>query len=74
MSTTRCRRLKGVIAKGKDEGFAGTTRISYWRSYLQPQLWHTIMSFGKKAYNTLILCLGDWNLREITKEMTAAGI
>ncbi|GJT85310.1 hypothetical protein Tco_1067027 [Tanacetum coccineum] len=28
----------------------------------------------KKAYITLILCLGDRVLREITKEMTAAGI
>ncbi|GKE24043.1 hypothetical protein Tco_1435555, partial [Tanacetum coccineum] len=36
------------LAKGKNEGFAGTARISYWRS--------------------------DWVLREVTKEMTAAGI
>ncbi|GKE25593.1 hypothetical protein Tco_1440977 [Tanacetum coccineum] len=28
----------------------------------------------KKAYNTLILCLGDHVLREVTKETTAAGI
>ncbi|GJT39266.1 hypothetical protein Tco_0939131 [Tanacetum coccineum] len=28
----------------------------------------------KKTYNTLILCLGDWVLREVTKETTAAGI
>nr|GEX92558.1 hypothetical protein [Tanacetum cinerariifolium] len=28
----------------------------------------------KKAYITLILCLGDWVLRDITKETTAAGI
>nr|GEY07909.1 zinc finger, CCHC-type [Tanacetum cinerariifolium] len=28
----------------------------------------------KKAYNTLILCLGDRVLREVTKETTAAGI
>ncbi|GKA71471.1 retrovirus-related pol polyprotein from transposon TNT 1-94 [Tanacetum coccineum] len=28
----------------------------------------------KKAYSTLILCLGDWVLREVTKETTAAGI
>ncbi|GKF47074.1 hypothetical protein Tco_0136876, partial [Tanacetum coccineum] len=28
----------------------------------------------KKAYNSLILCLGDRVLREITKETTAAGI
>ena len=28
----------------------------------------------KKAYSALILCLSDWVLREITKEMTAAGI
>ncbi|GJV65608.1 retrovirus-related pol polyprotein from transposon TNT 1-94 [Tanacetum coccineum] len=27
----------------------------------------------KKAYNTLILCLGDHILREVTKETTAAG-
>ncbi|GJV53861.1 retrovirus-related pol polyprotein from transposon TNT 1-94 [Tanacetum coccineum] len=27
-----------------------------------------------KAYSTLILCLGDWVLWEITKETTAAGI
>ncbi|GJZ48237.1 hypothetical protein Tco_0602069 [Tanacetum coccineum] len=28
----------------------------------------------KKAFSALILCLGDWVLREITKETTAAGI
>nr|GEX28398.1 retrovirus-related Pol polyprotein from transposon TNT 1-94 [Tanacetum cinerariifolium] len=28
----------------------------------------------KKAYSTLILCLEDWVLREVTKETTAAGI
>ncbi|GJV54301.1 hypothetical protein Tco_1450042 [Tanacetum coccineum] len=28
----------------------------------------------KKAYRTLILCFGDWVLRKITKETTAAGI
>ncbi|GKA17849.1 hypothetical protein Tco_0697686 [Tanacetum coccineum] len=28
----------------------------------------------KKAYIILILCLGDWVLREITKETAAAGI
>ncbi|GKF33535.1 hypothetical protein Tco_0106735 [Tanacetum coccineum] len=28
----------------------------------------------KKAYNTLILCLGDRVLREVTKETTDAGI
>ncbi|GJV18041.1 retrovirus-related pol polyprotein from transposon TNT 1-94 [Tanacetum coccineum] len=28
----------------------------------------------KKAYNTLILCLGERVLREVTKEITAAGI
>ncbi|GJS33684.1 hypothetical protein Tco_0532066 [Tanacetum coccineum] len=28
----------------------------------------------KKAYSTLILCLGDCVLREVTKETTAAGI
>ncbi|GKB36539.1 hypothetical protein Tco_0881481 [Tanacetum coccineum] len=28
----------------------------------------------KKAYSALILCLGDWVLREITKETTAMGI
>ncbi|GJW62303.1 hypothetical protein Tco_0111638 [Tanacetum coccineum] len=28
----------------------------------------------RKAYNALILCLGDWVLREITKETTAVGI
>ncbi|GJR27781.1 hypothetical protein Tco_1104013 [Tanacetum coccineum] len=29
---------KGKFTKGKDKGFAGTSRISCWRSYLQPQL------------------------------------
>ncbi|GJR68922.1 hypothetical protein Tco_0014987 [Tanacetum coccineum] len=28
----------------------------------------------KKAYNTLVLCLGDRVLREVTKKTTAAGI
>ena len=28
----------------------------------------------KKAYSTLILCLGDRVLREVTKETSAAGI
>ncbi|GKA11831.1 retrovirus-related pol polyprotein from transposon TNT 1-94 [Tanacetum coccineum] len=28
----------------------------------------------KKAYSTLILCLGDWVLREVTKETTTVGI
>ncbi|GKC63641.1 hypothetical protein Tco_1096239, partial [Tanacetum coccineum] len=28
----------------------------------------------KKAYSTLIICLGDWVLREVTKETTAAVI
>ncbi|GJZ54105.1 hypothetical protein Tco_0608990, partial [Tanacetum coccineum] len=28
----------------------------------------------KKDFSALILCLGDWVLREITKEMTATGI
>ncbi|GKD43086.1 hypothetical protein Tco_1267731 [Tanacetum coccineum] len=28
----------------------------------------------KKAYSYLILCLGDWVLREVAKETTAAGI
>ncbi|GKF84117.1 hypothetical protein Tco_0249015 [Tanacetum coccineum] len=28
----------------------------------------------KKAYNTLILCLGDRVLQEVTKETTAVGI
>ncbi|GKA74732.1 hypothetical protein Tco_0781034 [Tanacetum coccineum] len=37
-----------IDIEGKDEGFAGTARISYWRSYLQPQLWHMITSFGKR--------------------------
>ncbi|GJV13179.1 hypothetical protein Tco_1354720 [Tanacetum coccineum] len=31
-------------------------------------------SLKKKAYNTLILCLGDQVLQEVTKETTAAGI
>ncbi|GJV25152.1 hypothetical protein Tco_1377847 [Tanacetum coccineum] len=26
----------------------------------------------KKAYSTLILCLGDWELRKVTKETSAA--
>nr|GEW36886.1 zinc finger, CCHC-type [Tanacetum cinerariifolium] len=62
-----------VLRQGKDECFAGTARITCWRSYLEPQLCHTITSFEKKAYSTFILCLGDRVLREITKEMTAAG-
>ncbi|PWA53412.1 zinc finger, CCHC-type [Artemisia annua] len=31
-------------------------------------------ALSKKAYNTLILCLGDRVLREVTKETSAAGI
>ncbi|GJR31968.1 hypothetical protein Tco_1108200 [Tanacetum coccineum] len=31
-------------------------------------------SLMKKEYNTLILCLGDWVLQEVTKETFAAGI
>ncbi|GKG50716.1 hypothetical protein Tco_0538840, partial [Tanacetum coccineum] len=54
----------------KDEGFAGTTR--------EELLAATIVVYDnvirKKAYSTLILCLGDRVLREITKETTAAGI
>nr|GEX91472.1 hypothetical protein [Tanacetum cinerariifolium] len=37
-----------VLRQGKDECFAGTAKISCWRSYLQPQLWHTITSFERR--------------------------
>nr|GEW39500.1 hypothetical protein [Tanacetum cinerariifolium] len=70
-------RMTWVMA-GKDEGFAGTTRISCMPATLEELPVATIVAYDnviqKKVFNALILCFGDRVLWEITKEMTASGI
>ncbi|GKD48492.1 zinc finger, CCHC-type containing protein, partial [Tanacetum coccineum] len=65
--------LEGV--EGKDEGFAGTVGLVVALEELPAA---TIVAYDnviqRKAYNALILYLGDRVLREIAKETTVVGI
>ncbi|GJW79772.1 zinc finger, CCHC-type containing protein [Tanacetum coccineum] len=56
----------------KDKGFARTTRISCWRSYLQPQLWHKITSFEKR-FQSIDLCW-VWSYGRLPRRRLQRGL